>query len=272
MEDRWSFKGSRFFIPFAITSCPSASSPLSAIPYKSPIPFFPSSSSSSLPSLSLGLSCCIYENKTLDYVHLIFVRAPSETSYIRHGFHRPNDFWYEARSLMDDCTLKVWEFWWRRCWCRGLVADWSLRLACKQQAVILDMGVINMSVGSWLIVLFDASVLFGLSLQQGRSGCQDLLCLGLLDITANEISVSWQDGCIEEWSKKRGIEKTKKVTTMVSWRAESGAGRYLNVLQNKMNKWILTGLKGSKTAYFLNQLLTYENKSICQSSSSFLLF
>ena len=157
--------------------------PLFAFPLH--VPLYHSSPSpapppSPWPYLSLGLSCCIYENKTLDYVHLLVVWAPSETSYIPHGPHRPNNFWYEVWGLIDDCTLKVCALWWQqRWWCWGLVADWSQRLACKQHAVVLDTRVINLSVGSRLIGLYKAPVLFWLSLKWERSGCWGWLCLGL---------------------------------------------------------------------------------------------
>lgn len=57
-----------------------------------------STSSSHFASFSPGLSCYLCENRTLDYVHLIVVWAPSETSYIHHNIHQPNDFWYEAHG------------------------------------------------------------------------------------------------------------------------------------------------------------------------------
>lgn len=64
------------------------------------------------------------KNKALDYVHLITVRALSESSYIVCDWHRPKDFCCEARGLIDDCTLRGVG---GCCW--DLVADWSLWLA-----------------------------------------------------------------------------------------------------------------------------------------------
>lgn len=96
---------------------PSCSSPHTIL-HPSPIPHFLCSTYRLLLLslvFSLGLSCCIYENKTFNYVHLIVVQAQSETSYIQHGSHWPNDFWCEAWALMDDFTLKVCGLWWLQC-------------------------------------------------------------------------------------------------------------------------------------------------------------
>lgn len=75
------------FLPFPFL-CPLI------IPQSSLSPSSASPISSSSPSFSLGLSCCIYgKNKTLDYVHLIVVQGsvgkPHTSS---HGAHRPNNF------------------------------------------------------------------------------------------------------------------------------------------------------------------------------------
>lgn len=86
------------FMPFSFISPSTIPQPSLLLPPPLPHPSLALSTSSS-PFFSLGLSCCLYENKTLDYVHLIIVWAPSETSYIQHSVHRPNNLWYEAWRL-----------------------------------------------------------------------------------------------------------------------------------------------------------------------------
>lgn len=131
-------------------------------------------------------------------------------------------------------------------------------LACKQQAVILDMRVINLSVGNGLIVLFDAVLLFWLSLKWERSGCESWLCLCLSDITGNEISAYWQGTTPCQWCPVWGHlgllrggarSEDKKKGQCVLWRV---AGRDFNVSQSTAPcevKWPLNIFSQSVSYY-----------------------
>lgn len=50
-----------------------------------------------------------------------------------------------------------------------------MRLACKQHAVILDARIVNLSVGSGLIVLFDALLPFLVELIWGEVWVSELI-------------------------------------------------------------------------------------------------
>lgn len=105
-------------------------------------PFLPPLLLLLFPHLLTGSQLLPHRKQDIRSCHLIVVQTPSETSYVRLSVHRPNNFWCETRRA-----------WWMIALWRCLVADWSLRLVCKQQSVILDVRLINLS---RLIVFFSS--------------------------------------------------------------------------------------------------------------------
>lgn len=135
------------FCPSACFSLLQCLSPFSSLFLLYPSPFFCTLLSPPLlllfPHLLTGSQLLPHWKQDIWSCHLIVVQTLSETSYVRLSVHRPNNFWCETRRA-----------WWMIALSRCLVADWSLRLVCKQQSVILDVRLINLS---RLIVFFHPS-------------------------------------------------------------------------------------------------------------------